>query len=77
MKPQKEYQSLGEFLLEYRKNKAMTQAQFAEVIGTTRSRYAMIETGKIKVGVGTVASIAAATRKSTAFINALNEKNKQ
>ena len=75
MKTKKEYQSLGEFLLEYRKSKAMTQAQFAEKIGTTRSRYTRIETGKIKVGLATVAGIAAATKKSTAFINALNEKN--
>ena len=76
MKPQKEYKNLGEFLLEYRKSKAMTQEQFADKIGTTRSRYTGIETGKIKVGVATVAAIAAATKKSTSFINELNEKTK-
>lgn len=77
MKPKKEYRSLGEFLLEYRRSKAMTQAEFAEKIGTNRSRYNRIEADKIKVGLATVAGIAAATKKSTAFINALNEKNEE
>lgn len=77
MKSNKEYESLGEFLLDFRKSKAMTQAQFAEKIGINRARYTQIENNKLKVGVATIASIATFTKKSTSFINSLNEKNRK
>lgn len=77
MNQRKEYGSLGEFLREYRKGKAMTQEQFSSIIGIDRSNYSLIECSRKSVGVKTVAAIAKATKKSTAFISGLNQKQKQ
>lgn len=76
MESKKEQTTLGGFLLEYRKSRALTQQQFAEKIGMTRCRYSLIENDKIPIGPATISAIAAATKKSASFIAAL-ARNKQ
>lgn len=74
MEDNKECGSLSEFLLKYRKERAMTQAEFASEIGIDRAWYVMIENGKKNPSPRTIRKIAAATRKKVAFIAKLIEK---
>ena len=67
------YHNLGEFLKEYRRGKAMTQEKMAEIIGCTRARYTLYETGKAKAGLDMIFKISVTTGKSTEFINKLND----
>lgn len=70
----KEYNSLGEFLKDHRLNKGLTQQEFAEQIGTTRTRYNLFENNKVKPGIAAINGIAKACKRHPAFIRALAEK---
>ena len=50
---------MREWLISFRKNKGMTQAQLAEAVGVVPSYICVIETGKRKVPVWTAKKIAA------------------
>ena len=71
-----EYNSLGEFLKEWRLDRCLTQEQMATKLGIVRTTYVRIENGHQRAGVVLLASIAETTKRSASFLRKLNEKNK-
>jgi len=74
MKDINEYRCLGDFIVDHRESKALTQTQFAKVLGINRSRLSLIECGHVVAGPKAIRAIAKATKTPIEKVVELSKK---